>query len=402
MKPKGNSSLKIQISLIFSILMAIAFSLNWMVATETIRGEKVADLEKVLKHVLIESSEEYLHTPLTPQSDLAFLHTIPHTKMILSDSEAHNVQFIITKIPYSPLEKEIAASHGLPNGYYLNAISDDNKVTIAVDKYAQKLLVRYFVSLLIILLISIFLLDYYMKPLSILAQKTHDWTTKEPFDFSLDNPGREIAEVAYAFSSLIRRLETFRTKETELFKEAAHELKTPLALMRSRLDVYQSNDDYTKEKFVDDLGHDIERLTSELKNVLFLEGSDFEEACLNDIAETFQMLKTKMEILIQRKGLTLQLPQKTFSVMAPEKLLLKVLSALLENAITYAQENTVVEIGCDPTKQRIWIGNSVGDEKYLFSSKIGEKILKRLSYEIGFTYIVLQYDGNYKIELTFS
>jgi signal transduction histidine kinase len=383
------------------MLIAIAFSLNWMVASETIRGEKVADLEKVLKHVLMESTDEYIHSPLTPKSDLTFLYSIPHTEMVLKESEASHLQFVITKTPHFPQQTQIAVAHLLSNGYYLNAISDSEKVNVSVHKYAQKLLIRYLFSLLVILLISIFLLDYYMKPLSVLAQKTREWNSKEPFDFSLDNPGTEIAEVSKGFSTLIHRLEVFRSKEAELFKEAAHELKTPLALMRSRLDVYQNNAKYEKHKFTEDLGDDLQRLTAELKNVLFLEGSDFEEESIVDVIQTVKKLETKMGILIQRKQLMLKLPLESFSIVTCEKLLSKVLSALLENAITYAKENTIVEIGSDPTMKKIWIRNTVGAEKYLFSSKIGEKILKRLSREIGFEYTITQDEAYFRIELVF-
>jgi signal transduction histidine kinase len=373
-----------------------------MVASETIRSEKVTDLEKVLKHVLTESAEDYIYTPLTPQSDLSFLSSIPHTEMVLKDSEACHLQFIVTQEPYTAKKEQISVAHSLSNGYYLNVLSDYEKIDQSVKKYAQKLLSRYLASLLVILLISIALLDYYMKPLAVLAKKTREWNSQEPFDFSLDNPGQEIEEVSHAFSTLIHRLEVFRSKEAELFKEAAHELKTPLALMRSRLDVYQNNEQYQKGQFIEDLGNDIERLTSELKNVLFLESSDFEEASNINIADMLKKLQTKMGILIQRKQLILTLPTETFSILASEKLLSKVLSALLENAITYAKEDSVVEIGCDHATQKIWIENTIGDEKYLFSSKIGEKILKRLSHEIGFDYAVVQSEAYFRIELVFT
>ena len=401
LKYRSRVPLKIKIAFIFSILMAIAFSLNWMVALQTMRSEKTNDLQKVLKHLLNESKSDYIPQPLTPNSCLTFLYAIPHNQMILNDSEASNLRFLVSSDPYVARENEVVSSVQQLNGIYLNAISDTQKIKFALDKYGQKLLIRYVLSLLVILLISIILLDYYMKPLAILAQKTHEWNSKKPFDFSLNNPGKEIEEVSYAFSALIGRLENYRTKEAELFKEAAHELKTPLALMRSRLDVYQSNNDYSKDKFTDDLGHDIERLTSELKNVLFLESSDFEEASTIDIITTFKALKTKMEILIQRKQLTLQLPQNSFSVKAPEKLLIKVLGALLENAITYAQENSTVEIGCDPISRNIVISNTIGAEKYLFSSKIGEKMLKRLSREVGFDYTIKSNEQSFQITLVF-
>lgn len=401
MKYRWAGSLKIKISLIFSILIAIAFSLNWMVASQTIRSEKVADLEKVLKHVLAESAGDYIHTPLTSKSDLAFLYLIPHTEMVLKDSEACHLQFTVTQEPYRAKKEQVSVSHPLANGYYLNVLSDYEKIDVSVKKYAQKLLVRYLVSLLVILLISIALLDYYMKPLAVLAKKTREYNSREPFDFSLDNPGKEIEEVSHAFSTLIHRLEIFRSKEAQLFKEAAHELKTPLALMRSRLDVYENNEQYLKRKFIEDLGNDIERLTSELKNVLFLESSDFEEASNINIADMLKKLQTKMGILIQRKQLTLTLPCETFSIAASQKLLSKVLSALLENAITYAKEDSVVKIGCDHATKKMWVENTIGDEKYLFSSKIGEKMLKRLSHEIGFEYAIIQNEVSFRIELTF-
>lgn len=402
MKYRWAGSLKIKIAFIFSILIAIAFSLNWMVALQTMRSEKINDLEKVLNHLLNESKSDHILQPLTPKSCLSYLYSIPHNKMILNDSEASNLRFIVSINSYVPRENEVSSSVKQNNGVYLNVISDTHKIELALDKYARKLLSRYLVSLLVILLISIALLDYYMKPLAVLAKKTREWNNQEPFDFSLDNPGKEIEEVSHAFSTLIHRLEIFRSKEAELFKEAAHELKTPLALMRSRLDVYESNAKYPKGKFIEDLGHDIERLTNELKNVLFLESSDFEEASNVDITGSFKKLQIKMDILIQRKQLTLTLPAETFSIIASEKLLSKVLSALLENAITYAKEESVVEIGCDNTTQKMWIENTIGDKKYLFSSKIGEKMLKRLSHEIGFKYSIIQNEVFFRIELIFE
>ncbi|MDD2369690.1 MAG: hypothetical protein PHQ90_10335 [Sulfuricurvum sp.] len=401
MQFKWARSLKFKIALIFSIGLAIAFTINLYIAIKTIYIQKVEDAESVLKHVLIESTDEYITTLLNPSSDVSFLYTIPHNKMILSDSEVNGLRFVISANPHRTNDTLIVSSIKLSNNYYLNAISDYKKIDSNTHKYCQKLLLRYIVSLLIVLFIIIFMLDFYMKPLELLAIKTRTWKRESPFDLALNDASSEIKEVSTAFEALVRRLEGYRQKEAELFKEAAHELKTPLALMRSRLDVYENSAHYDKEKFIVDLGHDIERLTRELKNVLFLESSDFEEAHSIEIIQILKTLENKMDILIQRKGLRLKLPNKAFSVVVSEKLLFKVLSALLENAITYAKENSTVEIGCDPLERTLWIGNQIGNEKYLFSSKIGEKILKRLSHEIGFEYSIQQDEAYFRIELVF-
>lgn len=400
MKFSSNGSLKIKIVALFSLLIAIAFSLNWMVATQTIHGEKIDDLEKTLQHLLYESNDEYISHPLTLESDLTFLYNIPHNQMIINNSEASRLRFLVSKTPYLKDKNEISAYVKLQNSLYLNAISDDLKLQLSVDKYSQKLLIRYLFSLLTVLIISLFLLDYYMKPLGVLAQKTRDWKTGDKF--SLDNSDREIQEVVTAFNTLIRRLEAFRTKEGELFKEAAHELKTPLALMRSRLDAYDNSKGYDKNKFVVDLGHDIERLTAELKNVLFLESSDYEDPVSLSMNTTLHNIVQKVDILAKRRKLTLQLPTHDFTLTTPEKLLTKVLTALIENAMTYATENSQIDIQINQDERSITITNNAGDEKYLFSSKIGHKMLKRLSEELNYTYEITQYNSQYAITLKFS
>lgn len=398
---KWSRSLKFKITLIFSIAIAIAFSINWVIAIKTIHAEKTEEVEKVLQHLLIESTDEYINSPLHPSSDVSFLYTIPHNEMILSDSEVSGLHFMVSRNPHKTHEAEIAASIKLSNGYYLNAVSNHLKIDSSARKYGEKLLLRYIISLVVILIIVTFILDFYMKPLASLALKTREWRRENPLDLMIDDASSEIKDVSTAFAALVRKIEGYRLKEAELFKEAAHELKTPLALMRSRLDVYQSNNHYLKDKFINDLGHDIDRLSSELKNVLFLESSDFDEASHMDVLTTFKMLKVKMDILIQRKALSIKLPEETFEIVAPEKLLNKVLSALIENAVTYAEEKTEITIGCNPKTREIEIINSIGGEKYLFSSKIGEKILKRLSSEIGFTYTIQNSKELYRVQLNF-
>jgi len=400
LKFNANLSLKVKIASLFSLLIAIAFSLNWMVATQTIRGEKIDDLEKTLQHLLYESRDEYIVLPLTLQSDLTFLYSIPHNQMILDNSEANHLRFLISHTPYYGQKTEISSYIKLSNTLYLNAISDDSKLQLSVNKYSQKLLVRYLFSLLTVLIISLFLLEYYMKPLSVLAQKTRDWKSGD--EFALDNSGREIQEVAAAFNTLLRRLEGFHTKEAELFKEAAHELKTPLALMRSRLDVYENSQNYEKEKFITDLGHDIERLTNELKNVLFLESSDFEEPSQINLHSALTGILQKVAILAQRKQLEIFLSDQTFTLNAPKKLLNKVLTALIENAMTYATQTSQITIQIDPSSRTLSLSNDIGYEKYLFSSKIGHKMLSRLSEELNFTYEISQYASRYAITLQFS
>jgi signal transduction histidine kinase len=393
-------SLKINIILLFFGLISIVFGLNLMVAVETMRGEKVADAHQALNHLLQESYEEYIHEPLSPHSDLTFLLTVPHNQRILRHSPIHHVQFFVSSRPISSPLYPIGTSLKLPQGLYLTALSDSTKVEESVDSYLYKLLLRYTFSLVVILGMSWILLEYYMKPLALLAQKIGEWNHGDPFEVVLAHPTREIKELSDAFGSLIRRLEGFRSKESVLFKEAAHELKTPLALMRSRLDVYTQGG-YKKDQFIADIGQDIERLSSELKNVLFLESSDYEDPFTVDMSGALHTIVRKVDILAHQKQLRLALPTKSFTVMVPEKLLTKVLVALIDNAMTYAPKGGTINLEIDDKNRTLTIGNDSGEEKYLFSSKIGHKVLKRLSLELRFTYAITQTKSHYSITLHF-
>lgn len=395
-------SLKFKVTSIVAIVMVIAFTINWVIAIKTIHTQKEKDVENVLHHLLVESKDEYLNTDLSSNSDLSFLYSVPHIEMILRDSEVNNLRLKVTKIPCLSGAERIVSCIRLSNGYYLNAISDHGKIDLSVLNYGKTLFLRYLLSFLAVLIIAMSVLHYYMKPLSSLAQKTRSWTKNEPFDVTEENASLEIKEVAHAFSVLVKRMETYRIKEAQLFKEAAHELKTPLALMRSRLDVYEESDHYDKTRFIQEFAKDIDRLTTELKSVLFLESSDFEEVSRIDVRRMLDELQTKMDILVQRKNLRITISDETFTLLAPQKLLRKVCSALMENAMTYAHDGTEIRVEINVNNRSVSIHNAIGNDKYLFSSKIGNKLLKRLSQEIGYEYDITEAKDRYSIRLTFN
>ncbi len=395
------SSLKFKITFIFAMGIAIAFSINWYIAIQTIHTQKELDVENVLHHLLVESKDEYLDESLSPASDLSFLYSIPHIEMILKDSEVSGLRLKISTTPFVNTYDRIVSYVPISNGYYLNAISDHHKIDRSVIRYGQKLFFRYLISLLGILIVVVFVLHYYMKSLGDLAKKIRVWSKDEPFNIDQNGASSEIKEVAQSFSALVKRLEMYRQKEAQLFKEAAHELKTPLALMRSRLDVYEQSDQYEKSKFIAEFSRDVERLTMELKSVLFLESSDFEEETNIDVHKMLKEIKEKMEILVHRKLLIIDISESTFIVSASKKLIYKVFGALIENAMTYAAERTHISIDIDSDLRSIQITNRVGNDKYLFSSKIGSKILDRLSQEIGYEYTIEDHDGIYSITIIF-
>lgn len=395
------NSLKLKIALLFTFLITAAFALNLFVAIDTLKAEKIRDLQKVLSHAVLESVDEYLPKDADDKLDISYLYKVPHNISIINDSEADSIRFFITKSPYVPLDDEIAEYEKLQSGYYLNCVSSDTKIDYAILRYAEKLITKYILFLVVVLAASIYFFHRLMKPLSILAARCREYRDGLEFNMQKEGCPSEICAVADAFSTLVKRLESYRKREKELFKEAAHELKTPLALMRARLDVYEDDGAYTKDKFIKELGADIERLSSELKSVLFFETSDFEESGEFEICNLTSEVVSKMEILAKRRRITIEATCEKTRIYTKKRLFQKLLGALLENAMTYAKEGSLVRIELNSMKRKLCIKNEKGGEKYMFSSKIGERILKRVSQELGLEYELIDSQDIYEVCLRF-
>lgn len=391
-------SLKVKISLLSSLFIAVIFTINWNLAVHTIYDDKKEDLKNILAHVLIESADEYMLPNLTLSSDVSYLQTIPHNVMILKSSEVHNLHFTLTKTPAQFSDNEIGVSARVYD-YYLNIASDTKKIDQAVSKYANQLFEQYFLTLLLFLGMSWLFMQRYLTPLSKLAKQISAWKDDDPFELSVKNGSSEIEELSFAFSNLIQRLDGFRKKEKELFKEMAHELKTPLAIMKARIDVYENNDMADKKKFISDLGNDVSRLASELKSILFFESSDFDSQTKFYVDFILTQVIEKTEILAHRRGLHVLVCADNFEVFASKKLFKKVLIVLIENALTYARENSEIKINVAAEKKLVSISNLKNKEKFLFSSKIGHKILNRITQLMDIKFEIFQNDEIYCVNI---
>ncbi len=395
------ASLKAKILLLFFVLVAAAFAVNLMTASHMLREEKRSDLQNILTHAAMESVDEYMAQNTDEKTDISYLYNVPHNISILTDSDAHSISFVVSKDVYAGNDNEIVGSYKMANGLYLHCMSKSNKIDEAVFRYEKNLLLRYVVFLALILIIGLIVLQTLMRPLALLAKRCREYKDGERFESAKSRCGSEICEVSDAFAALVMRLENYRKKEKELFREVAHELKTPLAIMKARLDVYENDTDYAKGKFISEIESDITRFSDELKNVLFFESFDFEEPEELDVKQSIHTVLAKMEALRKRAAIDISISEESFAFRCAPRLLEKLLSALLENALTYAARMSKIEIIINKEAKSICIKNEKESEKYLFSSKIGQKILARLSYEIGFTYTITNSDNFYDICLQF-
>ena len=166
---------------------------------------------------------------------------------------------------------------------------------------------------------------------------------------SLQRPADEIKVLADTFDEMLDRLEGAFEQQGRFIADAAHELRTPLANMRTNLEVIQGDPRATEEDFRD-LSQTFDRSLARVENLvedllLLAKGEgqiQYEPACIEDIVEK---VIQETEELAQDQQIVLKLLSQANHVMKlDEPLFSLVLRNLIHNAIQYNRLGGSVKI----------------------------------------------------------
>jgi signal transduction histidine kinase len=245
-----------------------------------------------------------------------------------------------------------------------------------------------------VLVFGVLLFMYYLYRLFRPMECLVDFCRRFPHDRSqLPSCGGsgEISQLKDAVLGLLDANSKLIEQERDIFKAAAHEIKTPLAVLKARLSLFNRGE-YDREEFVREANKDINRITAHLKELLFLKS--IERILLGneetmDIYTELEGLTLDFRPLLEKKSLQVFYGNKfTFRVVINKKALRKLLKAIGENIISYAEQGSVVFININPSKRTISFINKIGSEedREMFSSQIGFKIIDHLSEKLGFSF----------------
>jgi two-component system OmpR family sensor kinase len=155
----------------------------------------------------------------------------------------------------------------------------------------------------------------------------------------------EIQSLALTFNEMIERIDKAFTRQRRFVADASHELRTPVAAIRSMTDVVLARSTpIEREEYVtvlQDVNSEAERLGHLINDLLLLARSDenqvlFEHELVRldllaaDVAATIEPLATE-------RGITIEIVAKQPAlVMGDEVRLIQVIMNLLDNAVTYS------------------------------------------------------------------
>ena len=192
------------------------------------------------------------------------------------------------------------------------------KLYESMDNLLSVLLISIGIATLIILILSYFLTERSLKPIDrLIAQAGQISRDNLNERLDVENPEDEIGKLTNVLNGLLKRLQDSFEKEQEFMADAAHELKTPLTVLRTHWEDELSNKnlpDNFKEKLVKDI-ETITRLSKLINNLLLLSNSeygvlkvDFENL---DLSELVKGVVDNTTVLAELKNQTINLVELT-------------------------------------------------------------------------------------------
>jgi two-component system, OmpR family, heavy metal sensor histidine kinase CusS len=150
----------------------------------------------------------------------------------------------------------------------------------------------------------------------------------------------EFVELIEVFNQMLTRLERSFKQSSRFSGDAAHELKTPLAILRGELELvmHQAEPGSALQQSLSKLMDEVSRLSNIVRKLLLLSLADAGQMSLRrarvDLAEILEVLVEDVELLAPDLSVAVEL-DTDLQVKGDRDLLTQVLQNLIDNAIKY-------------------------------------------------------------------
>jgi len=327
----------------------------------------------------------------------------PEIQERLEEEEKDNIKEIILN-QYS--DEPITLAEIIKNNFFVSTLSKvniDNKDIgfIVVSEQANDIVTavkerkafigRTMIAVAIVILIfSLFLNKYILKPISLLVKFSDAIKKKSNQNIDIKKVfirDDEIGKLTVSIDEMTKELQQ-RTNRAETFSnDLAHEIRNPLASLKSASELLDKTTEKSEsEKLLKIINHDVERIerlitdyTQMLKDEASLSREKMSKINLieiiNSVAEDF-----KQDLINQNKKIKIKVVDKIdtkggYYIFGIGNRLEQVIANLLDNSISFSQNNQTIEIGLEETSNNILM--TVRDEGPGFSETSPQKIFKR-------------------------
>ena len=234
-------------------------------------------------------------------------------------------------------------------------------------------------AILLVLFYALFLSRMLLIPIKILSHKLTNLDEKFLKEIDIKSLPDEFLPLGNSINRLIARIQTFVLYQKELFVGVAHELKTPLAVMKTKNEVTLLKP-RESEKYIEALKSNneaINGMNAMIGSVLEIgrqEGAQFEEPVNTDVIAFLKKLGKNYEVLAkgEEKNLALDLKPEIFNLNIQTSLLTHIVQNFVQNAIKFSPKNSTITISSRFEKSKFVIevadeGVGIDESKDLFA-----------------------------------
>ncbi|EAU01038.2 two-component system sensor histidine kinase [Campylobacter curvus 525.92] len=239
-------------------------------------------------------------------------------------------------------------------------INDDSymilkKETTLQSKIVEQIFIDIIIvnatAILLVLFYALFLSRMLLLPIRTLSAKLTKLDEKFLKEIDIKSLPDEFYPLGNSINKLISRIQTFVEYQKELFVGVAHELKTPLAVMKTKNEVTLIK---TREsdKYIEALRSNneaINNMNSMISSVLEIgrqEGAQFEEPVNTDIIGFLNKLGNNFQILAraEEKNIVMTLQPEILNMKIQTTLLTHVIQNFVQNAIKFSPKDSNITI----------------------------------------------------------
>lgn len=251
---------------------------------------------------------------------------------------------------------------GIPDGAW-DGFVEDFSVQVYNNKldYRQKSLIITALMALLGGVITYFISGHALKPLRVFSDKIEKVQAQNLADSGIEeNEVKELNQLSRSYNKMLGRLSDAFEAQRQFTANAAHELRTPLALMQVQLDTYNAcghpgNDEAAVET-IKMMTEQNERLGKMVKTLLDM--SELQTVARDEVIALDALIEevlTDLESLAARKNIRLVRECESVTMTGSDILIYRLVYNLVENAIKYNIDGGQVTVTCKEWNKHIHI-----------------------------------------------
>ena len=221
--------------------------------------------------------------------------------------------------------------------------------------------------------ITFFISGHALKPLYDFSKKIEEVQAQNLSDSRIEeNKFSELNQLSVSYNKMLERLSEAFKLQRQFTANAAHELRTPLAVMQLQIDLYNSSkhpdNDTSAQQTISMITEQTERLSKMVRTLLDM--SELQTIARDEeiaIAALVEEVLADLEPLAQEKGINLIEKCGNVLLMGSDILIYRLVYNLVENAIKYNFSGGTVTVNATQQNSQLHLtvedtGNGIPEE----------------------------------------